>query len=43
MKALNGYKTYLVGILSIALGVYYSNMELVMLGLAAMGLRHAMK
>jgi len=36
---LAGRKTYLIGGLTIALGVYFQNIEMVMTGLIAMGLR----
>ena len=36
---LKGKKTYVTGIIAVCLGVYYNNIELVMIGLTAMGLR----
>jgi len=40
---LKGYKTYIAGIVCVGLGVYYNNMEMIMLGLVSMGLRSAIK
>lgn len=42
-ESLKGYKTYIAGILCVGLGVYYNNMEMIMLGLISMGLRSAIK
>ena len=36
---LKGKKTYIAGILSVILGLYLNNMELIMTGLIGMGLR----
>jgi len=36
---LNGYKTYIVGALSILLGIVNGDMTLIMVGLTAFGLR----
>lgn len=43
LNYLDGKKTYVTGLLAVALGVYYQNMELIMLGLVGMGLRSAIK
>jgi hypothetical protein len=40
---LSGKKTYTLGIISVVLGVYLQNTELIMTGLIAMGLRAAIK
>lgn len=39
----SGYKTYIAGLLAVVLGVYYQNVEMIMLGLVGMGLRAAIK
>ena len=36
---LEGKKTYIAGIISVALGIWLKNMELIMIGLTGMGLR----
>lgn len=43
LAIISGNKTYIAGIISILLGVYTSNSELIMLGLVGMGLRNAIK
>ena len=40
---LSGKKSYIVGVISICLGLYLDNIELIVLGLATMGLRNAIK
>lgn len=43
IESTEGYKTYIAGIVCVGLGVYYNNMEMIMLGLISMGLRSAIK
>lgn len=40
---LEGKRTYIAGLVSVVLGVYLNNVDLIMLGLVAMGLRAAIK
>jgi len=35
----DGRKTYILGIITVALGIFYENMEMIMVGLISMGLR----
>lgn len=41
LTLLSGKKTYIIAIITILIGMYYNNMEMIMLGLTAMGLRDA--
>lgn len=43
LNALSGYKTYTAGIIAVVYGIYSKNLELIFMGLAAMGLRNAIK
>lgn len=41
LQLLQGYRTYIVGGLAVAIGVYMQNVELILTGLGFMGLRAA--
>jgi len=43
MKGLEGKKTYIIGILTIFLGIVSEDTQLIMIGLTSMGLRHGIK
>jgi hypothetical protein len=43
INAISGYKTYLAGVIAVGIGIWQNDINLIMTGLVAMGLRNAIK